>query len=167
MFRIFSQSSLVVALIVSAGSITIGQDHRELDEGHAGFANSNQFVRLVQMLNGTGDEDYKKQLDAIHRTVAQAVKDVQEAKLKGTTNQQDQSVQNLKKALDAEYKFQMDIHDAYVNALESKIKDMREKIKLRREAQSEMVKLRLKVIEAQAEELNRNKQLSDDRQFQN
>lgn len=87
---------------------------------------------------------------AIRKKVAQAtelLKKAEDDDAKQTAKEQ------LEAILEQEYDAHMDIYEAQIEEMEKQIKEMRKKLSRRRDAKSDMVKLRMRMLEAEADDL--------------
>ena len=82
--------------------------------------------------------------------IAEAAKAVRQAK---SEDQRSTAIDTLTKLLRDDYDDRLGGYDEYLNQLEEKLVEMRSKVQKRREARDEMIKLRIKVLEAEAEDL--------------
>ena len=82
--------------------------------------------------------------------IAEAAKAVRQAK---SEDQRSTAINTLTKLLRDDYDDRLGGYDEYLDQLEEKLVEMRSKLQKRREAKDEMIKLRIKVLEAEAEDL--------------
>ena len=90
------------------------------------------------------------------RKIASAAKAVRQAK----PNNRPAAISTLTTLLSRDYDARLDGYDEYLNQLETKLVEMRGKLQKQREAKEEMIKLRVKVLEAEAEDLGWPERLS-------
>lgn len=104
-------------------------------------------------LSGAGPIQYLVPTPAQRETdikIAEAAKAVRQAKSEANRST---AISTLTELLRGDYDARLDGYEEYLNQLEAKLVEMRSKLKKRREAKDEMIKLRVKVLEAEAEDL--------------
>lgn len=70
---------------------------------------------------------------------------------------------SLRDLLSKDYDNRLDTYDDYLNGLEKQLEEMRAKLQLRRDAKSKMIDLRVKVLEAEADDLGWPSRVSKNR----
>lgn len=70
-----------------------------------------------------------------------------------SSDERSEARSELKSLLSKDYDERLDAYEEHLNELEERIKEMRSQLERRRDARSDMVELRLKVLEAEADDL--------------
>lgn len=81
--------------------------------------------------------------------ISEAAKAFRQAK----PNERTAAINSLTTLLSSDYDARLDGYDEYLNQLATKLVEMRGKLQKQREAKEEMIKLRVKVLEAEVEDL--------------
>ena len=91
-----------------------------------------------------------KEQRVMDKKVAEAAKNLRQSK---SGDERLATIETLKTLLRADYDDRLAGYDEYLNQLEEKLVEMRGKLQKRREAKEEMIELRIKVLESEAEDL--------------
>ena len=153
---------LVACGLVTASFFAIGvtQQQEAATQEAPGSSQTTRYVTQAFTTDGSVAQlQEAKPLRLFHLTseqrktdgkIAEAAKAVRQAK---SEDERSKTTEKLTTLLSDDYDDRLEGYDEYLNQLEEKLVEMRSKLQKRREAKDQMIKLRIKVLEAEAEDL--------------
>lgn len=101
-------------------------------------------------VNLTYNWQHGDEFRTIQNKVAQATRKLKKAE---SSDERSEAKQELRKALADDYKYRLAEYEEYLDGLEKKLATMRDKLQRRRNAEDDMIDLRIQVLEAEANDL--------------
>ena len=147
---LFVACGLVTASLFAVGAVN-QQEPATLEA--PGISPTTRYVTQAITTDGSVAQLAEAQPLLIYRIdgkITEAAKAVRQAK---SEEERSKTTEKLTKLLSDDYDARLEGYDEYLNQLEAKLVEMRSKLQKRREAKDQMIKLRIKVLEAEAEDL--------------
>lgn len=152
----FTKLLIAVAVVAASTCATVAQDAGQAMATQppssrtirnlAGFAqqgqgNSSAFMELSE------DQKQARELRNRIREATQALRSAE------SSSDREKAQEQLREVLLEDYDARMDAYENYLTELENRLSEMKKKLDRRRQAKSDMVNLRIQVLEAEADDL--------------